>query len=388
MAISTDMPHLYLREPITSNEAVSKWQLKGKRNNRHLIKRPVGTPDGQLTIYGADAEGKQSHLSHKRLRPSLPYYKNDFIDVFDEADQMFGLDDDYSPSYRAVSKGRNKNYRGIDWDDWACEDQPVSKGYWDVKGFAPAYGDRHHFGGKMRSLLINVDLKVQASYRKEPVPIVSLMSKVDGKAIIGHPIQVEVLQDGSTDSLVSAIDDFNNDGTGIEGSSMLPPAWRTARRTANFRVPRPHVSSTNGAEASADLSFLDQERRPEYKKLNSGNLSHKASMSKKSGIDGPWNSTDKKSSRKAPKKASLSSSQKTRTLSSLSIEHNLSKKPLHDSSNYQTNRLIKPEVSGPPTVACIPVKLVFSRLLEKINRPPLKSASNAALLNAGVERNS
>ncbi|KAF7824958.1 uncharacterized protein G2W53_023102 [Senna tora] len=390
LAMSSDIPHLYPREPITSSEAVSKWQLKGKRNNRNLIKRPAGVPEGKVTIYRADAEGKRSHLSHKRLRPSMHYYRNDFIDVFDEDDQLFGMEDDYSPSYSAVSKGRNKINRGIDWDDWAWEDPPALRGYWDIKGYAPAYGDRHHFGGKMRSMLVNVDLKVQASYRKEPVPIVSLVSKVDGKAIIGHPIQVEVLQDGSTDSLVPAVDDFNNDGIGIEGSSVLPPAWRTARRTANFRVPRPHVSSTNGAEASAELSFLDQERKFEYKKLNSGNFSHnKASMSRKSGIDSPRASTEKKSSKKVPKKASLSSSQKTRTLSSLSIEHNLSKKPLYDSISYQTdNRLIKPEVSGPTTVACIPVKLVFSRLFEKINRPPLKAASNAALLNIGVERNS
>ncbi|KAK4285012.1 hypothetical protein QN277_001764 [Acacia crassicarpa] len=352
LAISSDMPHLYPRNPITSNEAVSKWQLKGKRNNRNLMKRSVGAPDGRLTLYGADAEGR-SHLSHKR----------------------------------AVSKGRNNVHHGVDWIDWDWDDQPALKGYWDVKGYAPVYGDRHHFNGRMRSPLVNVDIKVQASYQKEPVPIVSLMSKVDGKAIIGHPIQIEVLPDGSTDGLVSTIDDLNNDG--IDGSSMLPPAWRTARRTANFRVPRPPVSSSNGAEASVELSFLDQERKFEHKKLNAGSFGHKASLPRKSSIDTPRLSTDKKPSKKAPRKASLSSSQKTRTLSSLSIEHNFSKKPLLDSFSYHTDRLIKPVVSGPTTVACIPVKLVFSRLLEKINRPPSsKVTSNAALLHTAVERNS
>ncbi|KAI9108227.1 hypothetical protein K1719_020710 [Acacia pycnantha] len=354
LAISSDMPHLYPHNPITSNEAVSKWQLKGKRNNRNLMKRSVGAPDGRLTLYGADAEGR-SHLSHKR----------------------------------AVSKGRNNVHHGVDWIDWDWDDQPALKGYWDVKGYAPVYGDRHHFNGRMRSPLVNVDIKVQASYQKEPVPIVSLMSKVDGKAIIGHPIQIEVLPDGSTDSLVSTIDDLNNDGIGVDGSSMLPPAWRTARRTANFRVPRPPVSSSNGTEASAELSFLDQERKFEHKKLNAGSFGHKASLPRKSSIDPPRLSTDKKPSKKAPRKASLSSSQKTRTLSSLSIEHNFSKKPLLDSFSYHTDRLIKPVVSGPTTVACIPVKLVFSRLLEKINRPPSsKVTGNAALLNTVVERNS
>ncbi|KAI4295318.1 hypothetical protein L6164_035375 [Bauhinia variegata] len=382
LAISSDMPHLFRREGITSNEAVSKWQLKGKRNHRNLGKRPAGALDGKGNTYGVDNEGR-SHLSHKRLGPSMHFYGNDFTDAFDDA-EIYGLEDEYSLASRHVSKGQNRIRLGRFGDDWIWEDQPSLKGYWDVKGFTPVYDDRYHFSGRMRPMLVNVDLKVQAGYQKEPVPIVSLTSKIDGKAIIGHPIQIETLQDGSSDSLLSGVDVYCNDGIGIEGSSVLPPAWRTARRTANFRIPRPHVSSSNGAEAASEFSFLDQERKFEVKKLNAGTLSHKGSLSKK-GVH--RSTTDKKSSKRGPKKVTLSSSQKTRTLSSLSIEHSLSKKPLHDNSSYQTDRLIKPVASGQTTVACIPVKLVFSRLLEKINRPPLKAASTAALSNTAVERN-
>ncbi|KAL1316886.1 hypothetical protein AAHE18_15G097300 [Arachis hypogaea] len=388
LAISADMPLLYPREPSTRNEAVSKWQLKGKRNSRSFVKRSVGAPDGKGVRYGADVE-QGSHIGHKRLGPNSHYYKNGLSDVFDDTEQTFGFEDEFSLTPRAASKGQTKVRHGVDWDVWGWEDQPATRGYWDYKGFAPGYGDRYHYDGRMRPFLVDVDLKVQASYRKEPVPIVSLMSKLDGRAIIGHPIQIETLKDGSSDMLFPAFDDFNNDGIGIEGSSVLPPAWRTARRTANFRVPRPHLSSSNGAEAASDFS-LDQERF-EYRRLNAGSSSYKGSfsISRKSGRNSPGPSIDKKSMKKGSKKVSLSSSQKTRTLSSLSSEHNHhSKKPLIDSSFYQTNRLIKPEVSGLTTVACIPVKLVFSRLLEKINRPPLKAASNAALLNSDVERNS
>lgn len=56
--------------------------------------------------------------------------------------------------------------------------------------------------------MIDVDLTIQASYRKG-VPIVSLTSKLDGKAIIGHPIQSEPLEDGSSETIVS-INDYNN----------------------------------------------------------------------------------------------------------------------------------------------------------------------------------
>ncbi|KAK7405995.1 hypothetical protein VNO78_07608 [Psophocarpus tetragonolobus] len=386
LTISNEMPHFYSREHISCNEAVSKWKLKGKRNNRNLVKRSVGAADGKgVILYGPDVEGLRRRLNHKRLEPSLHYYGNGTSDVFYDTDQMYGFEDEYSPTSKALAKGQNKMDHGIDWDEWPWEDQSASKGYLESKGFAPLYSDRCHFDGRTRSMLIDVDLKVQARYQKAPVPIISITSKLDGKSIIGHPIQIEALKDGSSDNLFAAIDDYNNDGIGFEGSSVLPPAWRTARRTANFRVPRTHVLSSNGAETDADFS-IDQERNIEYKKLNGGSSSHKASLSRKSGLNSPVPSVDKKSSKKMPKKVSLSSSQKTRTLSSLSNENNLGKKQLHDRSFYQTNRLIKPEVSGFTTVACIPVKLVFSRLLEKINRPPLKAASNAALSNTGVER--
>ncbi|KAL2349413.1 hypothetical protein Fmac_003413 [Flemingia macrophylla] len=381
LAISSDMSHICPLERISCNEAVSKWKLKGKRNSRNLVKKSVGASDRKgVVLYGANVEGIRSRTNLKRLEPGLHYYGNGIKDVFDDADQMFGFEDEYS-----LAKGQNKIGHGVDWDEWAWENQSALKGYWESKGFAPSYSDPYHFDGRTRSMLVDVDLKVQASYRKAPVPIVSITSKLDGKSIIGHPIQIEALKDGSSDNLFPAMDDFINDGIGFEGSSVLPPAWRTARRTANFRVPRPLILSSNGAESDADYS-IDQERNIEHKKVNGGSSSHKSSLLRKSGLISPLPSIDKKSLKKMLKKVSLSSSQKTRTLSSLSIENNIGKKQLHDRSFYLTNSLIKPEVSGLTTVACIPVKLVFSRLLEKINRPPLKAASNAAVSNTGVER--
>lgn len=378
LAVTSDMPHLCPRELTSCHEAMSKWQLKGKRNNRNLVKRSYGPPDGKSNICEAemDFEDGRPNLSHKRMGSSLHCYRNDFSDdaLYDD-DQMLGSEDEYSPTPRAVSKVQNRTHRGAKWNDLASDEHLASKEYRDIYGSTPTHSNGYHVGGRTRSVLINVDVKVQAGYRKEPVPIISLMSKLDGKAIIGHPIQVEVLKDGSSDALFSAIDDFSNDGISLEESSVLRQGWSTARRTANFRVPRTHVFSSNGAEVAAEFPSLDQQQSFDYKKQNSGSSSHKASLQKKSG--------NKKFYKKAPKKSCLSSNQKIRTLSSLSIEHRL-RNPLHDISSYQTDRLIKPEISGPTTVACIPVQLVFSRLLEKINRPPLK----AALPNTGVERNS
>ncbi|KAK2371943.1 hypothetical protein P8452_45371 [Trifolium repens] len=370
LAISGDMPYLYRREPRILDEAV----FNGKMNNHNLARRSIVAPDRGGVLYGADVEGQRSHLNNKRSGASFPYYRNDYSDAPDDSDQMFGSEDEYSLTPRGVAKGQNKTWHGVDWDEWPWEDQTALKGCWDFEGFAPFDSDRYHCDGRNGSMLVDVDIKVQTSNRKEPVPIVSVTSKIDGRSIIGHSIKIEALKEGSTDNLFSAIDDFSNDAVGYEGKRVLPPAWATARittgkrttgrtaRRTNFCIPRLHILSSNVDE---DLS-LDQEKNIDYKKSNGGSSGHNASLWKKSGINNAGPSRDKKSSKKGAKKVNLSSSQKTKTLSSLT----------------------KPEVSGNTTVACIPVKLVFSRLLEKINRPALKAPTNADVLNTGVERRS
>lgn len=399
-AFSGDMSHLYLHDHVSANDAVSKWRLKGKRNIRNLTKRPVDASDGIGSIYRTYPEEKRSRLRHRTLRQSLSFRRNDDFDYSVDEDDLnerdlgtprVRLDSRYSSTSRVASRGRNSMGSNLaDWDDLTWDDQPALKGYWNIKAerFAPYFDGHRHFGGRPRSMLVNVDLKVQASYQKEPVPIVSLMSKLNGKAIIGHPIQIEALEDGSAETLLSTVD-FGNEVLNSENSA-LQPAWRTARRTANVRIPRPQLSSAlDGDEATSDLPFLDQERKPPLKKLNAGSFSQKASLEKSNLPYIPRPPTDRKFVKKLPRKVSLSSSQKTRTLSSIATEQNFSIKPMptQDSNSCQMDGLIKPESSGPTTVACIPVKLVFSRLLEKINRPPSKAASNVVLLNSNVERN-
>ncbi|KAK2425801.1 Tudor/PWWP/MBT superfamily protein [Trifolium repens] len=363
LAISGDMPYLYRREPRILDEAV----FKGKMNNHNLARRSIVAPDKRGVLYGADVEGQRSHLNNKRSGASFPYYRNDYSDAPDDSDQMFGSEDEYSLTPKGVAKGQNKTCHGVDWDEWPWEDQAALKGCWDFKGFAPFDSDRYHCDGRNGSMLVDVDIKVQTSNRKEPVPIVSVMSKIDGRSIIGHSIKIEALREGSTDNLFSAIDDFSNDAVGYEGKSVLPRAWATARittrkrttgrtaRRTNFCIPRLHILSSNADE---DLS-LDQEKNIDYKKSNGGSSGHNASLWKKRGLNNAGPSMDKKTSEKSAKKV-----------------------------NPTSSKMTKPEVSGNTTVACIPVKLVFSRLLEKINRPALKAPTNADVLNTGVERRS
>ncbi|XP_050154441.1 uncharacterized protein LOC126628701 [Malus sylvestris] len=361
---SGDMAHLYSHDSLFASGAVSKWQLKGKRNIRNLTKKSMDATYGKGYNYGPYPEEKTE----------------------------FGLEDEYSMASRAAARRRNSvGQHMIDWEDWTWEDRSAWNEYWDIKRerFHPVYDGRHHYRRRPK-YLIDVDLKVQASYQKEPVPIVSLMSKLNGKAIIGHPIQIEALEDGSSNSLLSTVDEFGEEAIDNNGVATLPHAWRTARRTANVRVPRPHLSSALDGDETADYPpFSDEESRPPFKKLNIGSFSNNASQGKRSLPNNSRLPTDRKFSKKAGKKVILSSSQKTRTISSIPVEQKFSNKRMHhDSSSYQRGGLIKPESSGAATtVACIPVKLVFSRLLEKINRPPSKAVSTV-LLNSEKERNS
>ncbi|KAG6576872.1 hypothetical protein SDJN03_24446, partial [Cucurbita argyrosperma subsp. sororia] len=365
---SGDMSHPYHHEPVSTNEAVSKWQLKGKRNVRNLSKRPVGVddePSSHLWVHG------KTRLNNKN------YYFDDSMEGDADA-----LEEEYYLASKRVSKDQYlaRNYM----PDW--EGQPALKGYWDVKN--PLYGIRHHFGGRTRTILIDVDLKVHASYQKEPVPIVSLMSKLNGQAIIGHPIQIETLEDGFSETLLS--DGLGNGPSENDGSTALQPAWRTARRTANVRIPRPHLPTVlDGEEAGYDSPFGDQERKTRCKRVKTGVNSHKAGAGQGRGQPhiprASSSSHERRLPRKMVKKVSISSNNqktKTRTLSSIGVEQNHSNMAIHDSVTCQMNGLMKPESSGPPTVACIPVKLVFSRLLEKINRPPSKATTtnNVVLL--------
>lgn len=297
---SEDPDESLLTPPI----GVSKWQLKGKRNNRNLNKRYLESEKSSKTRF----------VDHKCNR--------------DEAD-MIGFD---SKKYLA-SKSASRSHNIIDWDELAWDDQPSLRGYWEDQ---PLFVGRNNpIFNRKKSGLVDIELKVQATYQREHVPIVSLMSRLNGKAIIGHPIQIESLEDGSVDTLLSSNFDIGNEALDDCNNTSLQPVWKTARRTANFRVPRPRHQST----------------------------------------------TERKLSRKPSKKVSSSSSQKTRTLSSIAVDHKVKNKPKVSSikGNSYMDGLIKRE-SGPTTIACIPVKLVFSRLHEAVSRPPSRAA-------AGQERN-
>ncbi|XP_074276027.1 uncharacterized protein At1g51745 [Silene latifolia] len=240
-------------------KSASKWQSKGKRNSRHLSngEKPLSKwkadVHDQLDPYSFDPENSSrlppsSMASSQR---SFPYNQSRF--------------------------SANSNFELADVS-------PIS---------IPA-----------ESLLYEVEVTVEASRSQaQHVPYISLMSKLNGKPITGHPLAVEVLEDGYCD--------------------LEPPDYPPG--------------------GSCDFDYEDTEIKVTVKPK-----SHKK---KKNKLRSRFNC--RKSSKSKKRRGSGSSSKKTRKLSSLTGAHK--SKPMSQTSN------------GPPTLACIPLKVVFSRINEALN---------------------
>lgn len=279
-----------LSHPSPHSADVSKWQLKGKRNNRNLGKR-----DPEAEVFRGQTNGRSSNWSNSSVKNHVSKYGS--------------------------TAGLHGSNEVADLDVLAWNNHSIMRGHWDEQEYIDPFSVNRHHVGSRTLMLIDVDLKVQANNYRRDVPMISLMSKLNGHAIIGHPIPIEALESGSSE---------NHTDYFLTDTPTLPSVWRTGRRTANSRVPRP---------------FLNGESK-QYPHLQKGNMTHKGFS--QYPIDRKFST---------PKKNSPSSNQKVRMLSSIRSED---QQPLDP-----RNSLIKTE-NLPTTVACIPVKLVFSRLHEEL----------------------
>ena len=158
------------------------------------------------------------------------------------------------------------------------------------------------------STWIDVQVKVKDIVRQNVV-LVSIKSKLNGKAISGHSIQVEVIQKQYGDGLCS-------------NKYSLHPAWRTGRRTTMHRIPRCVLSQDYIPGAGDNLKEIMKKPR-----------SHVCSFMRR---------------RKKPSKKHAFAPKRTRMLSSISIP--------------KTN--IEPKITSPPVVTCVPVSVIFNRIRE------------------------
>ncbi|XVF74445.1 hypothetical protein PTKIN_Ptkin13bG0111000 [Pterospermum kingtungense] len=148
--------------------------------------------------------------------------------------------------------------------------------------------------GSSDSSLYDVKLEVKADYRPQHVPLVSLMSKLNGKAIIGHPLPVRVL---------------NHRNLTHEAAMECTDGHLVKRNSEGGRVP------TNRTKSKSRFQL------------------RKSSKAKKSGL----------------------LSKKTRRLSSLTGQ-----------KLGAADRKLAVEKPKGPVIACVPLKLVFSRINEAL----------------------
>lgn len=373
-AHSADAPYLPSHDHMSESQAVSKWQLKGKRNIRNLPRKHLGAADRKVLIGSSHrihafesgtVFGQRASKSHVQYGDSK--YSIDKVDENEKyAEAHFFRGHDYTTP-RVTSRGQHPGSpRMIDWDDLTFRGAH----------YDPSLIGRNPISGGRRRVLFDVDLQVQVKYQRERVPIVSMTSKLNGNSIIGHSIQIEAIDCGSTDHLLPSNHDMSEETIYGNRRMALPPAWRTARRTANFRVPRPNPSSTfDGDDDAEGLPFVDRERKS-LKGIGAGSFSQKGFLVRRGLPQEMIQQSNRRIQSKFRKRVSLSSRQKIRTLSSIAVEQNFGGKCMLDQCDSGIDGLIEPGSTKPTTVACIPVKLVFSRLLEKINRPPSKAVTN------------
>ncbi|XP_020594126.1 uncharacterized protein At1g51745-like [Phalaenopsis equestris] len=175
----------------------------------------------------------------------------------------------------------------------------------------------------MEASLYDVELKVQANYHGQRAPLVSLVSKLNGKAIVGHAISVDILDDGSSTILLNSVRHLT--GCGI---NLL--------RSRVDIIGKLHEKLDHLAKPSCLNSSL-LTRKP----LGGRNLK-RSSLLKRKPLGG--------------RKFGFSP-RKIRRLSSITVDLN----------NREKDREVIVEKVEDSSVSCIPVRVVFSRLREALS---------------------
>ncbi|XP_060207741.1 uncharacterized protein At1g51745-like [Lycium barbarum] len=128
--------------------------------------------------------------------------------------------------------------------------------------------------------LMDVHMAVQGTYRVEHTPLVSLTSRLNGKAIIGHPINIEVLYDSS---IFPAKKESSYQ---LKSTNRMPQlVWRKSKRTpvcytsstSSFATKHESIQQSN--KKLGDSSSQARKNGP-FNTKSRGKLSKKPNVSK------------------------------------------------------------------------------------------------------------
>ncbi|MED6135385.1 hypothetical protein PIB30_045967 [Stylosanthes scabra] len=201
-----------------TDKGSSKWQSKGKRNLRNTSKNRKGGPRKHVNM---DNESSNYQAGMPGAGPKA------------EGSIVGGA----SASNNLTTQSRSKQVVEGQLDGFedlgkhnmgATEMKPLPDESLTPQKSLPYRHSR--LLGKDHSsdaLLFDVMLEVKSSYRPQHVPLVSLASKLNGKAFIGHPLTVEVLDNGHCDTLLSGI---QHDVEAQDGYGMVRPNSTTRRK--------------------------------------------------------------------------------------------------------------------------------------------------------------
>ncbi|XVF26915.1 hypothetical protein REPUB_Repub14bG0061400 [Reevesia pubescens] len=291
-------------------KGTAEWQLKGKRKSRQISENQKHDPrkyadmdDEPNTYLDLDgfSQGSDQKVDCNGVGGSVAPYtctlQSKFKSVVEE--QHDGFWDWKSVSREPCARGPIVEAKIL--PDGSVTPQR-SLPYRQSRYTVHSRYQMTDFPGKTYSAdssLYDVKIEVKANYQPQHVPIVSLMSKLDGKAIIGRPITVEVLNDDYYPNLTH------------EASMECTEIGHLVKR------------NSEGGRAPRKLMKLQLRFPP-----------RKSAKVKKSGI----------------------LSKKIRKLSSLT-GHKLG----------VADRKSVAEKPRGPVIACVPLKLVFSRINEALN---------------------
>lgn len=263
-------------------KSASKWQSKGKRKARFLSK--------------SDEMNSQKKF-----------------DVGHEKSDAYGTGFESPGQFSPSSNGLLNGFTGVRKHISVSASSPRSFSYHQPRFLVPSSLESPDVLS-----FFEVEVSVEATRPQvQHVPYISLMSKLSGKPITGHPVAVEALEDGFCDL-----------------------------QTSNY----PASGSCELDDEDAEMDFVVEPKTRKTKRIK---LRSHSSRRKRKG----------KSSKS--KKRHGSSSKKTRKLSSLTGPHKLNpgkRKPMVQSSKGPTVQSTKG-----PTLACVPLKIVFSRINEALN---------------------
>ncbi|CAL4963159.1 unnamed protein product [Urochloa decumbens] len=298
------------------------------------VKDQFSEPNNQTTSCGVAGTSSTQHHSSKRkissvaLIPDESYISNSLRQHDEEQIKLDGvsrpteLEDhirhvtsELEESSETISNHSNSEKGTTSFSDYVpLQILPPPEGQPDLKPPRCPATRPPTKRGRADSRLYDVELTVQRSYKGHPVPLVSLMSKWTGKPIVGYPVTVGALEDS-----------------------------------------RPAASRNEHRSAMGSLDSLLKSTVTEPRQARSSNASR--SKSKSSGRKKASDHDLDKSWRPHTKKPA-SSPRKMRRLSSFAGSRRESgdRKPMVPNT-------------GGPTVACVPLRLVFSRINEALSFP-------------------